>query len=269
MVTIQTYQPKLLSAFIKSFWYLEVGDAHPYDEDILPDGHTEIIFHLSGNDAKRKERSGVWVPEPDCFIAAQTLTSYKLHLSAGAKLYGIRFYPHTLYMLLGVPMDELKSGTVQLTDVLPAMPFWNCIANTPGNTFQNLERYLTQSFAGRVANHSGFNYVAHSVGTILQANGMVKVKGLVADCGISAKYHDTLFKKFTGITPRVLSSMVRLNNFISYSNKHPDKTYTECAYATGYYDQSHLIKAFQQFGTSSPHKYFEGNTHIGERFAFL
>ncbi len=48
MISVETYVPEGLSPFIKSFWRLQVAATMPgpYEEDIIPDGHHEIIFHL-------------------------------------------------------------------------------------------------------------------------------------------------------------------------------------------------------------------------------
>lgn len=47
MLSIQTHISEKLSLFIKSFWCLKVDDnlKAPYLEEVLPDGHHEIIFN--------------------------------------------------------------------------------------------------------------------------------------------------------------------------------------------------------------------------------
>ena len=94
MINIKTYIPQDLQPFVKSFWFMEVdttGD-NVYEEEIIPDGHHEIIFHLNSDAASRKPHDSGWMAEPSAFVAGQTLKSYRLQMSKGSKLYGIRFY---------------------------------------------------------------------------------------------------------------------------------------------------------------------------------
>lgn len=46
MIDIETYKPEKLSTLIKSFWCLKISDnfSNPYIEEIIPDGHHELIF---------------------------------------------------------------------------------------------------------------------------------------------------------------------------------------------------------------------------------
>lgn len=97
MISIQTYIPKTLFPLIKSFWCLKVLDLieTAYEEEIIPDGHHEIIFHLSSEPAKRKTGNDEWRDEPVAFFAGQDLGSFKVQLKPSAIIYGIRFQPHT------------------------------------------------------------------------------------------------------------------------------------------------------------------------------
>ncbi len=268
MILIETYIPHNLTHLVKACWYLEVP-AHlqqPYLEDIVPDGHHEIIFHLHPHTGKRKFNDTGWLEEPAAFIAGQTLTSYTLQLAPGARLYGIRFYPHTLSAFLKMPVPDPPSGITPLSDILPVSDFMDCITDQPQVTFRHFERLLTGMIA-RLANHSNsYDYVHAAVQEIMLHKGNISVDHLLHRTGVSAKYLDALFKQQVGLTPKAISNIIRFNHFISWTQEHPAENYTAGGYETGYYDQSHLIRTFRQYTRQSPKAYFNSNSWINNVF---
>ncbi|KAA2240876.1 AraC family transcriptional regulator [Chitinophaga agrisoli] len=270
MISVQTYVPEGLSPFIKSFWRLQVSDAIPgaYEEDIIPDGHHEIIFHLNAHAARRKTGTQAWGDEPAAFFAGQTLQSYTLQLNAGAVLYGIRFYPHTLALLFKFPAHLLTGGWLPLGDIPGADLLQHCITENAAQTFTRFERILHQQIrALRLT--GGFSYVHKAVSTILQQKGDVRIDELIRATGVSVKHLDNSFKQFAGVTPKTLCNIIKLNYFIRYREQHPSKTLTECAYEASFYDQSHLIRLFKAFTCQSPRAYFSEVHYINEYFTGL
>lgn len=270
MVDLQTYVPEILSPFVKSFWRLKVADAipAPYEEDIIPDGHHEIIFHLNAYTAKRKMEQGQWLYEPDAFFAGQTLQSYTLQLSPGAILYGIRFYPHTLSLLFGFPAAATTSRMLSLNDVPGAGLLKSCITESAAETFSNFEQTLAAKV--RSLRPSGnFRHVQASVAAILRHKGNIKVDSLTSENGISVKHLDNSFRQFVGVNPKTLCNIIKFNYFINYRKKHLSQSLTACSYEANFYDQSHLIKLFRSFTGKSPSAYFSHENYINEHFTAL
>lgn len=270
-VSIQTHFPQSLSPFVKSFWFLEVSDFCDsfYEEEIIPDGHHEIIFHLNNLPARRKTENNGWLNEPKAFLASQTLKPYGLQLPPGSKLYGIRFYPHTFFNFLKFPIINLTDKILSLNDVTDAGSFWNCITDDPQKTFSNFEKLLAERISMLDFHTNSFAYVNAAVSEIFRHNGNVSVENLIKKTGVSTKYLDELFKNRVGLTPKTLCRIIKLNNFIAYKNNNPEKNLTECCYEIDYYDQSHLIKSFYEFTNGSPKTFFRDNNHINEIFTNL
>jgi len=267
MITLQTYIPKSLNHFIKSFWFLQVeATAGIYEEEIIPDGHHEIIFHLNNGTAKRKSENSNWLKEPEALIASQNLKSYMLQLQSGSKLFGIRFYPHTLYHLLRVPISHFTDKVFSLNDVANASLFWNCISDDVEATFSNFERMLLKKINGDF-NSESFSYVNASIHEMIKYKGNVAVDTLINRTGISVKHLNNLFEKYVGVNPKMINRIFQLNHFISYKTNNPYKTFTDCCYEAGYYDQAHLIKSFRLFTNKSPKNYFRKSSYINEHFS--
>ena len=270
-ISIKTYVPQRLNRIIKSFWFLEVTNSHEsfYEEEIIPDGHHEIIFHINNLPARRKPENGDWIIEPKAFLACQNLKSYALRLLPKAKLFGIRFYPHTLFNFLNFPLENLTDEILSLSDIINADSFWHCITDDPNTTFSNFEKLLTEKLKASALSSGRYDYVDACVSEIFRSKGDVKIENLIAKTGVSGKYLNNIFKRQVGLTPKTLCRIIKLNNFIAYRKNNPERNLTECCYETDYYDQSHLIKAFRKFTNHSPKTFFSDSRYINEFFTNL
>ncbi len=271
MVTLQTYIPVNLSRIVKSFWWLKVSDftERSYMESILPDGHHEIIFHLSADNAKRRNSNTDWVKEPDSFFAGQTLNSYSLELKNNSQLYGIRFYPHTLSLLFGFPADFITNNILPLHEISESKSLRNCVSENPEETFKNFETVLLQ-LSGRIdLSANKFQHIDYSVSEILQNKGDIRIDRLIKETGISQRYFDTLFRQSVGINPKPFCKIIKLNHFINYRKNNPHKKLTECCYEAGFFDQSHLIKLFRTVTGQSPKEYYNNSNQINNYFSAL
>jgi AraC-like DNA-binding protein len=269
MISVQFVVPEKLNSLIKSFWHLEVAHEETaiYQEEIVPDGHHEIIFHINSEPGRIKMANTGWLDEPHALIAGQTLQKHHLKLSPGSRLYGIRFYPHTLAGFLNLPISDLTDRINALESITNARPFWNCIMDNPSQTFLNFERLLVEKLQIDTIRSAGYSYIDAAVASILRARGQVTGEQLLNRTGISKMHLDKLFLKYVGITPKIFSRIIQLNHFIEHKAKYPASSLTDCCYATGYYDQSHLIKAFHSFTGQSPRAYFNSRNEISEIFS--
>ncbi|MBO9204954.1 AraC family transcriptional regulator [Niastella sp. MAH-29] len=252
-------------------WQLKVyGEGETvYREDILPDGHHEIIFHFTGNIAKRTTEQATWVNEPDAFFAGQTLHSYSLELENNALLYGIRFHPHTLNLLFGFPAHLATNNLLPIYDIPAANILKDCITPTFEETCSNLEKELMQLCKGVDLSANKFQYINYAVHEIIKHKGDVSISHLLKGTGVSQRHFDTLFNQSVGINPKPFCNIIKLNHFINYKNTYPQKRLIECCYESNFFDQSHLIKLFKSVTRQSPKEYFRNYNHINDYFSAL
>ena len=272
MISVRTAHPEKINHLVKSFWYLEVEAAKigNYQEEIVPDGHHEIIFHLNPEPGRIKLAGATeWLEEPQALIVGQTLQKHHLQLLPGARLYGIRFFPHTILAFLNIPVADLTDRIYALGTVTNATPFWDCITDDPEQTFLNFEDLLTRKFRSNVIQNPGYDYISAAVSSVMNNKGQVTGDQLTRKTGISRMHLDNLFLKYVGITPKLFSRIIQLNSFIAYRIKNPDESLTQCSYQAGYYDQSHLAKAFQSFVGQPPRAYFGHQNEINGIFSSM
>jgi AraC-like DNA-binding protein len=268
MLSIQTYTPVALAPYIKSFWCLKVSEDldQPYAEEILPDGHHEIIFHVNAFPIRKRSDTEGWHHDPPVFFAGQNKKSYLQKIQPGAMMYAIRFQPHTQALLYNFPASLSTHHLIELSDVSANDILPGCIDESPTKTFANLEKELLKKFS-RVEHPSNtFLYVDAAVRKILQHHGQVKMEQLEKITGVSERHLEKSFQHFVGLSPKHFCNIVRYGHVVTYKKNHPEKTLTECAHAAGFHDQSHLIYLSRLITGQSPKAYFNKLNHINNFF---
>jgi AraC-like DNA-binding protein len=271
MISLQQYHPVSLAPIVKSFWCLQFtgNEKGVYHENIIPDGHHEIIFHYNDNCAKRSTAGNSWIIEPTAFFAGQTSQSYSLELNNECLIYGIRFYPHTLHALFAFPANHTTDKLLCIEEIKKSKSLINCLSADVQQTFHRFEKLLLKMAGNVDLSSNRFRYIDYSINEIIKKKGNIKIDSLIKQAGVSAKYYDTLFNRFVGITPKSFCNIIKLNHFISYRNNFPEKSLTGCAYEAGFFDQSHLIRLFRSVTGQAPSAWFHQSNFINNHFIEL
>ena len=71
-----------------------------------------------------------------------------------------------------------------------------------------------------------------------------------------------MFKEHVGVTPKDFLKVIRFQNAIQQIEKQISVKWTDIAYDSGFYDQSHFIADFKKFSGYTPAQYLKikGNT---------
>lgn len=268
MISIQTHIPEKLAPYIRSFWCLRVAEGleKPYLEEILPDGHHEIIFNFNSIPLRKRNGSDEWLQDPSAFFTGQNKKSYLQQLHPGAVLYAVRFHPHTQHLFYNFPASFSTDNLISFSDISPNDNLWGCFSESPDETFANLEQVFLKKAASLNKPEDAFLYVDAAVQKIIKEKGNVKNKQLEKITGVSARHLEKSFQTYVGLSPKQFSNIIKYSHFITYRKNHPEKTLTECAYEAEFHDQSHLIHLSNQITGQSPKAYFGKLNHINDFF---
>ena len=268
MISIKTYSPQLLSPYIKSFWCLKVSEglAVPYVEEILPDWHHEIVFHLNSSPLRKRSDSEKWDADPAVFFAGQNRKSYIQQLSPGAVIYAVRFHPHTQSLFYKFPASLSTDKLVSFSDMAADDILLSCIDESPEKTFSRLEKEFVKRVTRLDKPAGSFLYVDAAVRRIINQQGNVNNEALEKLTGVSARHLEKSFQKLVGLSPKQFCTIIRYNRFITFRKNNPGKTFTECGYEAGFYDQSHLIRLSHSITGQSPKAYFDKLNYINDFF---
>lgn len=268
MISILTHKTQKLSHYIKSFWCLSVSSrsSSAYVEEILPDGHHEIIVNLNSGPVRKKTGSDQWQNDPSAYFTGQNSRSYLQRLDPGATIYGIRFHPHTQHLFFDFPASLTTDQLLSLSDISRTETLWNCFSESPLETFNNLEKEFLRRVADFKSIETSFLYVDAAVHKIIEKNGNVKNDQLEKITGVSARHLEKSFQKYVGLSPKQFSNIVKFNHFVTFRKTHPEKNLTQCAHEAGFHDQSHLIHLSNLITDKSPKMYFGKLNYINDFF---
>lgn len=187
-----------------------------------------------------------------CLVGPQS-SSVKLQLGHQHYVVKISFQPGGLYRLLGIPMQELLQ-----VEAFNATNFF-------GNIIQDMIEQIAESenliilvdqiesglmqLMKRVQLKLPIDQVLQQM---VQSGGLMNIDEAAAAACLSLRQFERQFKHRIGLSPKFYSRLIRFSNAWVLKENQSQKTWTEIAHQTGYYDQMHLIRDFKEFTCVNP-----------------
>ncbi len=252
--------PAHLEPFVDCIWILagakDEGDPEP--QIVVPDGKTELIVHFGDAFLKLEGRS--YQRQPRVLMSGQLTERIMLKPTGEIGIVSIRFKAAGAARFFDVAYDEIVDRVVDFTRIDPAFSaaIHDRIARAGSNDdrlatmIDVLEERLTQESKEDI-------FVRQACQYIVRSEGQYSVQDLVKLIGFSERQLQRKFKRQVGITPKVLSRIMRFQKFLAMTKEANTLTLADAAAACGYYDQSHFIRDFTKFSGMSPMQYLNSN----------
>jgi AraC-like DNA-binding protein len=251
--------PDHLKGFVRSFWVLEheVNTATPYIHRTLADGSAELVFHYKGRFDELIQGDKT-TPSFVSGLHGQSQNFRRFIIDEGFGIFGVYLYPYAIPALLGIPADEVSDQMPDLETLLgkegAELEERMMLAPNHDARTEIIVEFLSMRLIRAVKPEPGvFKAIQH----VIQNQGLSRVSDLAEQSCLSSRQFERKFKAFSGISPKLA---VRINRFQAALSTYADKnkSLTEIAYASGYYDQSHFIRDFKIFSGQHPRFYFSG-----------
>jgi AraC-like DNA-binding protein len=171
---------------------------------------------------------------------------------------GVVFKPGGAYPFLQLPLSELHNQVVSLDAIWG--PFAAEIreqlyaAPTKQTRFVLFEQFLC---ARLQEVPPGLKTVRYAIGQIARQHGVVSIRDLSDQIGMSQKHLIAQFKRMIGGTPKELARLCRFAHLLSSINPTQPVDWTWVAHQFRYYDQSHLNRDFEAFTGHNPTDYLQ------------
>ncbi len=258
-----------LDKYIESIFHYKDLVLEHHIERVVPTGNIFILFELDGFQRNTFDNDlnpiGYF---KEAWISGMHQHHLNISVHKQSEMLVIQFKPAGVFPFLKVPVHLLNNSVVQ-ADIY----FGDGIVNLRNDIIRKqdaaekfgvVEQWLLNLFDEKKAPPQEIMDIVAK----LQSRPFARHDELLKDYPKTAKTLIGQFKKYCGLTPKVLHRIFRFNTLLANIHQKEEIIWTDVVYETGYADQSHFIKEFQEFCGFNPSKYIRDgyNTSIPNFF---
>ncbi|KYF49771.1 AraC family transcriptional regulator [Sorangium cellulosum] len=238
-----------LSAHVAELWYLSAAPPRAA-ERILPSGTLQLIVNLDADELRVHDGPTLRRHAGAAVVGAYQ-SAFGVDTRAHVSMVGVHFRPGGAWPFLGAPPGALTDAHVDLADL------WGpraaelrdrlCAAPEPRARFALLERALLDRLSSARPGHP---LVPRAIAAL--EGGERRVADVAAMLGISHRRLVDVFTAETGLAPKAFARITRFRRALSRAERERDPDWARLAAASGFCDQSHLIREFVALSGDSP-----------------
>ncbi|MDN3359453.1 helix-turn-helix domain-containing protein [Actinomadura sp. DC4] len=218
------FHPAAGHPFVECWWEQSVDErAGGYVQRVLPDACADVIVSSDGRATVVGPATSVQLPR----------------LAAGTSLRGLRLRTAAIGTALGLPADEIRDRELPLSDVFPASE----AARIAERVWQG-----DRTAAVPVPDERD-ERVEHALNALRRP--AARVADVAADLNLSERHLRRLVLSHTGLEPRTLRRVVRLQRFLRLSAGR-ERSLADLAARAGYADQAHLSREVRALSGLTP-----------------
>ncbi len=242
-----------LNEFVDRLWLCADGRSDR-KERILPSGTIELVINLWDDEIRIYNPAGL-----HCHLFSSAVVSgpyasgFVIDGAQHALILGVHFKPGGAFPFLGVPACELADAHLDLATLWgPAADELReklCGANTPQERFRMLDEALTVRLRSSQKRHAA---VPIALDAFKQTSVVPSVPSVARRVGLSHRRFIQVFANEVGLTPKLYCRVLRFQRARALARQAKTPDWAKLAVGCGYYDQSHLIRDFQEFSGASP-----------------
>ncbi len=238
----KSYTPaKPLRSYIAHYWTME-SQGHDKKGDVfrfIPDGYVDWVFHFD-SEWKHKMANSPEFCDTSRFHVFGQLKSYMelVQTTKWIKAFGIKFNPVFASCFF---QDDMSNHTNSCHDILdldiPMMDSYIdklLLAKTIDDKIKSTDDYLQN-----LLKYSGSMEDLHHVFSSTNAS-------------IGQRRLEQYYRSKIGISPKLFQRINRFNAIVDSLIFEKNPNLTKFTYKHGFFDQSHLIKAFKKFTGHAP-----------------
>jgi AraC-like DNA-binding protein len=238
-----------LRPFVKQFLITE--STNGYDHLLLPDTGAVAAFRFKGSSLRQGS-----LHLPRALLSGMYDVPRTLERPARTSVILVRFTETGLAPFLRWSVHNLFDATISMDQVVRRSELER-VEEQLAEASQHSERFfILEQFLLRELRHQlePDPLVQFLVKQIKNKNGIVRIRDLVRNSGLSQSAVERRFWRIMGTTPRKFASIVRFRQVLQLHSQAG--SLTELAYRAGYSDQSHFINDFRRFTAQPPRAFF-------------
>ncbi|WP_294276030.1 helix-turn-helix domain-containing protein [uncultured Chryseobacterium sp.] len=251
-MSLQTYYQEFepaenLKHIIQCFWYHKRAVSEEQScFEVIPDGHTEIIFHFG--DGLKIYCNEMLNPLPSPFIMGLQDGPVLFYIGNTLEIIGVRCYPWVVFDLLNIPPGKgihiLDHPVKELDPDLAAL----MLSEEIETAVAKVQQYFLELFSQM----SFDNTLSKAGAAIRTAKGSIPVHQVADSSHSTIRTLERKFKKSSGHTVKDMCALIRFEQVRNELMLNPDSNLAGLAYELGYADQSHLTREFKRYAHMTP-----------------
>jgi AraC-like DNA-binding protein len=246
-----------LNTFIKAL-YVPAGSMPYAREKILPVPWVDLKINFGGPVAvSNSDHAETLVSFCESWVVGLWSTYHLVEWLPDMHFVGVSFKPGGAFPFLRLPLSELHNQVVSLDAI------WGSAAaelreRLYAATKVQARFALCEQFLLKCLREAprGLNAVQYAIREITRRHGVVSIRTLSDDMGISQKHLITQFNQLVGAPPKAMARLSRFAHMLDSIHPLQPPEWTQVAHQFDYYDQSHFNRDFEMFTGHSPTDYW-------------
>jgi AraC-like DNA-binding protein len=238
-----------LEPYVTAIWdYEDLTGSDNSALSILPDTASYLCF-LYADLLQTTHKNGIYTTRSG-LAGFQT---YRSDLGSAGKISGVsaRLTPWGLNVFRSGIVRDCAEKRVDCRDIFPRYTIEKIedrlsLMRTAIERVQCVENFLL----AELNRHNEDLLIQKACRDLSASNGNYPIWMLARNLGLTERTLERRFLAHVGVTPKKYARVIRLRNAIFQREKL--STWADVAYAVGYYDQSHMIRDFQELYGISP-----------------
>jgi AraC-like DNA-binding protein len=196
---------------------------------------------------------------PDAFVKGPHHTHLAPEGECASRYLEVQLSPLSGYTLLGVPLNALRGGVVDLRDVLGADGRRVAERLGEARTWRHRFGILDELLLERLdAGPRPAPEVVRAMQLLVATGGAARIGWVADEVGWSHKHLITRFTQQVGLSPKAAARLVRFDRVLRRLDQPGAPGWERIAAEAGYADQPHLVREFRTFTGLAPTAFAPG-----------
>jgi AraC-like DNA-binding protein len=246
--TMNTHMPYVeyapdprLTEVVECFWSLCQSGPRQQSSSrwVLPDGCMDIVFAL-----RKTSQSTSWKLD----LVGPMTVAKSVRMSRQPITFGVRFRPGGATSLLGIPACQTRDRSIPLADIAgsKASELLDQLATAADvrSQLSFLENFVEQRIKTSCSMDPA---LAAILKQLVAGTPSVNLSAIAARKDFGTRRLRRAFDKWVGLSPALFRRVARFRRLVASMDQSPYCAWADRALATGYYDQAHMNRDFQDF----------------------
>ncbi|MCD7936318.1 MAG: helix-turn-helix domain-containing protein [Tannerellaceae bacterium] len=257
------YPSEVLAPYISCYWILRTRKEEIIQEQIIPSGGIQLVFHLSGRiySGNRQE----W--QPLSFLGGQATTHDLLSFPDSIEMLAVLFRPYGARAFFPFPMHALQNQTISIQELdLPWLTMLEEEVHLADSGQLRIEK-IEQAFTKALYGTELYNIQRLTPSLRFASRIPEATLSRMADLScLSPKQYRRIFSEYVGATPKEFLRIIRLQRALHLLYTAPSLTFQTVAFDCGYYDLAHMTHEFKLLTGYPPSEYLRRNDPYSDYF---